>query len=366
MRKLTYLFASAATLFLASCGGNKAGYTVSGTVEDGVNGDTVFLQEVVGRQLVNLDTAIIKNGKFEFKGVQDSTVYRYLSHEKDGKDALRLDFFLENGNIAVALTKDSDTATGTSSNDAYQLIRTQIDEINKKAREIYATIDKTVPREENELKFAELGALEEQMKEITKKGIESNITNPVGIQLFKQNFYSNSVDENDAILKQIPEQYKNDETIALIQETTNKQKLTTPGQKFINFEMENPQGKMVQLSDYVGNGKVVLIDFWASWCGPCINDMPEIVELYKEYKGKNFNIVGVSLDNNGEAWKNALKKYDMTWPQMSDLKGWKNEGAQLYAVNSIPCTVLVDGDGIIIARNLRGKALAEKIAEVVK
>ena len=365
MKKLTYLFAAAAMMSIVACSGGK-GYVISGTVDGGIDGDTIYLQEVVGRQLVNLDTTTIKNGKFEFKGIQDSTVYRYLSHEKNGQAALRLDFFLENGKIAVALAQDNNVSTGTPNNDAYQLIRSQVDELRKKAQDIYVTIDRSLPMEENKAKIEQFQALQGQVDEVTKQGVKTNITNPVGVALFKQSFYNNTLEENDSLLNAMPAQYKNDERIAQIQETIDKQKLTQPGKKFINFEMANPEGKMVQLSDYVGQGKVVLIDFWASWCGPCIKDMPEIVELYKKYKGKDFNIVGVSLDKDAEAWKGALKKYDMTWPQMSDLKGWQNEGAQLYAVNSIPCTVLVDGDGIIIARNLRGEALAEKIAEVVK
>ena len=115
-----------------------------------------------------------------------------------------------------------------------------------------------------------------------------------------------------------------------------------------------------------GKGKVVLVDFWASWCGPCRREMPNLVETYAKYKGKNFEIVGVSLDQDGAAWKEAIKKLDMTWPQMSDLKFWQSEGAQLYAVNSIPHTVLIDGEGTIIARGLHGEELQAKIAEVVK
>lgn len=365
MKKLTYLFVAAAALTMVACGGKK-GYVINGTVEGGVDGDTVLLQEVMGRQLVNIDTAIIKNGKFEFTGIQDSTVHRYVSYGSDKKDVLRMDFFLENGNIAIALTKDNDSAVGTSNNDAYQLIRSKITQLNKSAHDIYVTINDTMSAEQREAKLFELNTLQEQMQDIYKKGTEENITNPVGIQLFKQNFYSFSTAENDTLLKQIPAQYKSDPTLVQIQEMTDKQKLTAPGKQYINFEMQDPQGKAVQLSDYVGKGNVVLIDFWASWCGPCVREMPELVELYGKYKSKGFEIVGVSLDNSADAWKDAIKRLNMTWPQMSDLKGWNCEGAQLYAVNSIPCTVLVNGEGVIIARNLRGAELAEKIAEVIK
>ena len=167
-------------------------------------------------------------------------------------------------------------------------------------------------------------------------------------------------------MPQIPAAYDNDATIAKIKSNVEKMKATAVGQKFTDFEMQTPDGKPVKLSDYAGKGKVVLVDFWASWCGPCRREMPNLVEAYKQYKGKNFEIVGVSLDQDGEAWKKAIKDLGITWPQMSDLKYWDCEGARLYAVSSIPHTVLIDGEGTIIARGLHGEGLQEKLAETLK
>ena len=336
MKKLTYLFVAAAALGMVACGGNKPGYVITGTVEGAADGDTVFLQEVVGRQLSKLDTAIIKNGTFTFEGVQDSAVNRYIT-SGTGNEAMLMDFFLENGKINIALTKNNDSATGTANNDAYQEIRNKINALNQN----------------------ELG-------EVYKEGIEKNITNPVGIHLFKMNYYSMETAENDALLQQIPAQFQNDAAIVKIKEMVEKQKKTAVGQKFIDFEMQTPDGKSVKLSDYAGKGKVVLVDFWASWCGPCRREMPNLVEAYAKYKGKNFEIVGVSLDQNADSWKEAIKTLKMTWPQMSDLKYWNSEGAQLYAVNSIPHTMLIDGEGTIIARGLHGEELQTKIAEALK
>ena len=220
--------------------------------------------------------------------------------------------------------------------------------------------------EQKEAKQKEGAQLEEQYDKVIKEGVKKNITNPVGVFLFKQTFYNNSTDENEALLQQIPANFQNDETIVRIKEMTDKQKKTAVGTQFVDFEMQTPEGKAVKLSDYVGKGKVVLVDFWASWCGPCRREMPNLVETYAKYKGKNFEIVGVSLDQDGAAWKEAIKKMNMTWPQMSDLKFWQSEGAQLYAVNSIPHTVLIDGSGKIIARGLHGEELQAKIAEAVK
>ena len=297
MKKLTYLFVAAAALGMVACGGNKPGYVITGTVEGAADGDTVFLQEVVGRQLSKLDTAIIKNGTFTFEGVQDSAVNRYEQRAE-----------------------------------------------NMKALE----------------------GLQNELGEVYKEGIKKNITNPVGIHLFKMNYYSMETAENDALLQQIPAQFQNDAAIVKIKEMVEKQKKTAVGQKFIDFEMQTPDGKSVKLSDYAGKGKVVLVDFWASWCGPCRREMPNLVEAYAKYKGKNFEIVGVSLDQNADSWKEAIKTLKMTWPQMSDLKYWNSEGAQLYAVNSIPHTMLIDGEGTIIARGLHGEELQTKIAEALK
>ena len=139
------------------------------------------------------------------------------------------------------------------------------------------------------------------------------------------------------------------------------------GQKFTDFEMSDAQGKMHKLSEFVGNGKnIVLIDFWASWCPPCRRDMPNLVDVYKQYKGKGFEIVGISLDSKKEAWEKGIKDLKITWPQLSDLQGWKNSGAKLYGVNSIPHTVLVDKDGTIIAKGLHGKEVGEKLGEMLK
>ena len=353
MKKFTYLVIATAALGMVACtGGNKAGYVVTGTVEGASDGDTVYLQEANGRNLVKLDTAVITKGTFTFEGTQDSVVSRYITCEVDG-EPLMIDFFLENGKINVALTKDNDSATGTANNDAYQIVRAQINDISKKMNAIYQSMgDSSLSDEQKEAKQKEGAQLEEQYDKAIKEGVQNNITNPVGVFLFKQTFYNNSTAENEALLQQIPANFQNDETIVKIKELTDKQKKT--------------DGKSVKLSDYVGKGKVVLVDFWASWCGPCRREMPNLVEAYAKFKGKNFEIVGVSLDQDGAAWKEAIKKLDMTWPQMSDLKFWQSEGAQLYAVNSIPHTVLIDGSGKIIARGLHGEELQTKIAEAVK
>ncbi|MFN7119545.1 MAG: peroxiredoxin family protein [Saprospiraceae bacterium] len=129
-----------------------------------------------------------------------------------------------------------------------------------------------------------------------------------------------------------------------------------------DFTQQTPDGKDLKLSDL--RGKVVLIDFWASWCGPCRRENPNVVKVYSKYKDKGFEILGVSLDNSRERWLQAIQQDGLTWLHVSDLKYWQNEVAQLYSVRSIPHTILLDAEGKIVARNLRGPALEEKLAEI--
>lgn len=172
MKKFTYLVIATAALSMVACtGGNKAGYTITGTVEGASDGDTVYLQEANGRNLTKLDTAVITKGTFTFEGTQDSVVSRYVTCEVNG-EPLMIDFFLENGKINVALTKDNDAVTGTPNNDAYQEIRAQINDISKKMNAIYEAMGNTsLSDEQKEAKQKEGAQLEEQYDKAIKEGV---------------------------------------------------------------------------------------------------------------------------------------------------------------------------------------------------
>ena len=136
---------------------------------------------------------------------------------------------------------------------------------------------------------------------------------------------------------------------------------TEPSNVFVDISLPGPQGQMVSLKDYVGQHKLVLLDFWASWCGPCIRELPYVVKAYDRYHAKGLEIVGVSLDKDKASWLAAIEQTGQKWPQMSDLKGWDCLGAQFYGIQSIPANVLIDEHGKILARDLRGDALLEEI-----
>lgn len=357
-----------ATAALAACQGENQGYQIEGTVEGAANGDYVYLQKVQGRDIIKLDSALIEDGAFTLKGTQDTAAYRYLTFKNNTDQTSWVDFFLENGDIKVALTPTSSSAVGTANNDIYQAIRNEINALNLKLQTGYqALADTTLTDEQRTAKIQELETIGQEQSEVVKKAIAANITNPVGVELLKQNFYNLNVEELDPLMSQIPAAYQNDPIIQRIQENVTKMKATAVGQKFTDFAMKTPEGKDVKLSDFVGGkNKVVLVDFWASWCGPCRREMPNLVEAYKQYKKKGLEIVGVSLDRNADDWKKAIKDLNITWPQMSDLKFWTCEGAQLYAVSSIPHVVLIDAEGTIVARGLHGEELQNKLAELLK
>ncbi|MEJ7681933.1 MAG: TlpA disulfide reductase family protein [Segetibacter sp.] len=136
------------------------------------------------------------------------------------------------------------------------------------------------------------------------------------------------------------------------------------GNKYVDFTEQNVEGKNVSLSDY--NGKIVLLEFWGSWCGPCREGNPELVKIYNEFKNAGFEILGVAADDNKELWINAIQKDSLNWPNVTDLKGDKNKAVLVYGISYYPANFLIDRNGFIIAKDLRGEALRNKLRQILK
>jgi thiol-disulfide isomerase/thioredoxin len=364
MKQFAYLLA-AGSLAMAACSSN-SGYRITGTVDGAQEGDVVYLQEYANRELVKIDSAIVRNGEFTFTGQQDSTVSRFITYTKDDVHYVA-DFFLENGKIAVTLGENSHVE-GTPNNQVYQQFKDEYKVMNDEMRELYmrSRTDSTLTAEQKEALMKELDHKDSLALDLAFTTIKTNITSAVGASLLPDYAPAFSLEQQKELLGLLPEQYQGNERIQRLREHVETVDKTSEGKHFVDFTMNSPEGEPVTLSDIIAKNEYTLIDFWASWCGPCRAEMPNVVAAYQAYKDKGFGIIGVSLDNNVDKWKEAITNLNITWPQMSDLKGWDNEGAKLYGVNSIPATVLVNREGVIVARNLRGEAIAEKLAELLQ
>ena len=328
------------------------GYRIKGAVEGALEGDVIYLSTVEDGTFVNLDSTTIQNGVFTFEGKQDKAVNRYIrTKNKVGNTNRRLytDFFLENGEIQVSITAMGGETSGTPNNDAYQASRNEMYELQQKLA--------SLPKEEQMKEFDKV------FTGVMKRAATKYIKMPVGVHFLKEAYHFMNTDELAELLIQIPEDLSNDPAVIRMKDLVDRKKKCAVGQSFIDFEMIDPESKSIRLSDYAGKGKIILMDFWASWCGPCCKAIPDLIQLYDQYKDKGFEIIGISLDQDLKAWKGAIERLNIPWPQMSDLKAWKSEGARMYAVSTIPYTILLDAKGKIIANNLTLEELRTYLEE---
>ncbi|MBE6201256.1 MAG: redoxin domain-containing protein [Rikenellaceae bacterium] len=182
----------------------------------------------------------------------------------------------------------------------------------------------------------------------------------------RQKSYDMTGEEIMAAIEALPKTYKTMPSIEKLGERAEALIRVGIGKQFTDIEAPDAEGNMVKLSDVVKANKYVLLDFWASWCGPCMGEVPYLVEAYKEYHPLGFEIYGVSLDKTKEPWLRAIENKGLVWVNVSNLQYWQEPAAALYGVGSIPSNFLIDAEGNIVAHNLRGEALAEKLAELLK
>lgn len=204
---------------------------------------------------------------------------------------------------------------------------------------------------------------EAAIAEAKKAFIKEHSSKPVGAFIAHNESLSADFDKVKELLNALDEKLADNEFYQAVEAKYDVLVRVSVGKEAPDFTLNSPEGKPVSLSSF--RGKLLLLDFWASWCGPCRKENPNVVKVYEEYKDKGFDILGVSLDNNKDRWLQAIKSDGLVWNHVSDLKGWKSEAAAIYSVRGIPHTILIDQNGVIIAKNLRGDALRAKIAELL-
>ena len=210
---------------------------------------------------------------------------------------------------------------------------------------------------------AALDSISNEQLKLVKRIIRENKHNQLPVSYIKEAMYELGYEGLKEALDPTAAYYNHPDLEKPKQLLTSYEK-RKPGTMFHELTMKDMEGREVKLSQWAGKGNYVLVDFWASWCGPCRQEMPNVIQNYERYHAKGFEVVGVSFDQKKDAWVAAVQQIGMRWPQMSDLKGWQCAASDIYGVRSIPASVLLDPQGKIIAIDLRGNALGAKLKEI--
>jgi Peroxiredoxin len=369
MKKITFILIILAVV-LASC--QKNSYTIEGNfAENTFDGETIYLQKIdsmTAESSTAIDSTILKDGKFKFSGsAEDHLSVGFISVgrlESPVENSPVATFILETGSIKIAFDKRNVSISGTPKNEDYNKVLAAMNKMGS----LYEEVEKAggvqgVAPDENGLDImGRMQKLQEELQEVSFDFTKANIANKLGEFLF---FSYASIFTKDQLKELLPladSTFRSQPQIQMLEKELNRV-IPEIGQPYQDTQLVTTEGMPVLLSEYIGKNKCVLIDFWASWCAPCIQEIPHLRKAYSAYKSKGLEIIGISVDEDRVAWMDAIKKHNMDWIQLGD--DTRNASA-IYGVSSIPHTVLVDQTGTIIAKNLRGKELEDKIAEVLK
>lgn len=362
----------AAGLALSGLAMNAAnGYHVTGTAAGVEEGDTVLLCEMQGFfSMVPLDTTTVKNGKFEFTGDFDGATTRFVLPIHKGKTVAMADFLLENADIDITISNDPTARPVVKTDGAANKLQAEYAALKapyeKEAEKPWSVvIDSLASKEDKAKAQAVVDSINNIMVSLAKVFTVAHIPSAYSDYLYVMN-RNIFTDKEAAIIEKKMEEGHHYVYFQQMLDAKKAEMATAVGQQYTDLAMPNPKGKTIRVSDYVKKNKYTLIDFWASWCGPCRAEMPTVVKAYNLYHKKGFEVVGVSFDNNKAAWVKAIAQLKLSWPHMSDLKGWECAASSVYNVKGIPANVLVDSQGTIVAKNLRGEILLNELAKLMK
>jgi len=341
-------------------------FKITGKIEGAATG-FVLLQEKLEGGFTTVDSVKIENGGFEFRGNIDFPEVYFINVPATKS---LVPFFLEASEINITLnTKDIDQTkiTGSVTQGEYDKYLDVIDKYNARLRENYSFYAKA---EEigDAAKAAHFDSvivnIDNEKAQFTKDYIKNNNASPIMPYLLYRNLYNYDMRELNEVMANMDTTLRASAYTPILDEYLKTLKRTDIGNIFVSFMMKDTADVNHSMYDMVGKG-YLLLDFWASWCRPCREENPNLVAVYNDFKDKGFDILGVSLDKDREAWKKAIRDDKLTWTHLSDLAYWENKVAKLYGVRSIPANFLIDPNGIIIAKDLRGDELRKKLEEVL-
>lgn len=371
------------TMLLYACNGSNT-FTIEGSVSSQRNGSKIYLRhENEEGEIATIDSTEVENGTFTFEGDASELDMYYITAKVSNSG---LSFIAEPGTIKVHIANsptESTTIGGTPNNDQLQRFNTTYLAFENRVFQYQSQNKAKYQKAVKEKDTATVNALMNKAFALNKKKLDYVLAFPsknpksfISLLVLQQRVFS-----GDTAIQSIKKDFNRIDSklkttkigeaiqsrIKMLESSKSAASNSTPvtiGQPAPNFTANDPEGKTVELNKVLGK-KVTVIDFWASWCNPCRRENPNLVKMYAEFQSKGLNIVGVSLDEDRNAWKKAIQKDGITWTQLSNLKGWKDPIALQYQVEEIPCTYVLDRQGNVVAKGLTGEGLRKKIQELL-